>query len=149
MSIDKAELRRLAKEAGAQIEQWSTVPKLDGLFHMTPEQLEKFAALLLDAKEREIERLGIKVTALLDQLVDLGGELREPELYEAEQLRKNSDRYKWLRNGTSGTRDARNRQSFDMPDPHPLGNIMQGSVAQHLDAAIDAAIASEQEKGKS
>lgn len=48
-------------------------------------------------------------------------------------------RYRWLRRHTRGTRDTRGRQEFELPDPHPIGNIMQGSVAQHLDAAIDAA----------
>lgn len=55
----------------------------------------------LDAKEREIARLGTKVDALLDQLCDLGGELREPELFEAQQLRKDATRYRRLRDDKS------------------------------------------------
>lgn len=54
-------------------------------------------------------------------------------------LEADAERYRWLRHGTAGVRDSRGRMEFDLPDPHPLGNIMQGSVAQHLDAAIDAA----------
>ena len=49
-------------------------------------------------------------------------------------------RYRWLREGTSGESRSRGRAEFDMPCPSPIGNIMQGSVAQHLDKAIDAEI---------
>jgi hypothetical protein len=55
------------------------------------------------------------------------------------QLREDAERYRWLRAWTTGQSDARGRQAFALPDPHPLGNIMRGSVSQHLDAAIDAA----------
>jgi hypothetical protein len=58
-------------------------------------------------------------------------------------LEADANRYRWLRDNTHGEADARGRQQFVMPDPHPQANIMRGSVAQHLDAAIDAAIASE------
>lgn len=62
---------------------------------------------------------------------------------EIEALRADAERYRWLRAKTTGYEESRGRQSFDLPDPHPLGNIMRGSVAQHLDAAIDAAITKE------
>lgn len=54
---------------------------------------------------------------------------------------KDAERYRWLRANTRGQSDRRGRQEFEMPDPHPVANIMQGSVAQHLDKAIDAAMA--------
>lgn len=57
---------------------------------------------------------------------------------ELDTLRKDAERYRWLRANTHGEQDARGRQEFCMPDPHPQANIMRGSVAQHLDAAIDA-----------
>ena len=61
-------------------------------------------------------------------------------LYSAElaALRKDAERYRWLRANTHGEQDGRGRQEFCMPDPCPRANIMRGSVAQHLDAAIDA-----------
>ena len=62
---------------------------------------------------------------------------------ELEALRKDAERYRWLRAETSGIADARGRQEFVFPDPHPLDNILRGSVAQHLDAAIGAAMAKE------
>ena len=57
---------------------------------------------------------------------------------ELEALRKDAERYRWLRANTHGEKDRRGRQEFCMPDPCPRANIMRGSVAQHLDAAIDA-----------
>ena len=62
-------------------------------------------------------------------------------LDETEALRADAARYRWLRSQVRGKRDGRGRSEFDMPDPHPLGNIMQGSVAQHFDSSIDAEIA--------
>lgn len=53
--------------------------------------------------------------------------------------RVDAERYRWLRRHTTGQSDKRGRQEFALPDPHPLSNIMKGSVSQHLDAAIDAA----------
>ncbi len=46
-------------------------------------------------------------------------------------------RYDWIR---AHTRAGRTDGGFVfvLPDIEPLGNVMPGSVAQHLDAAIDA-----------
>lgn len=60
---------------------------------------------------------------------------------ELRELQEDAARYRWIRSNARGKVDGRGRQEFDLPDPHPLGNIMRGSVAQHLDAAIDSAIA--------
>lgn len=60
---------------------------------------------------------------------------------EIEALRADAARYQWIKSQTSASRDKRGRCEFEMPDPHPFGRIMQGSIAQHLDAAIDAALA--------
>lgn len=49
-------------------------------------------------------------------------------------------RYDYIRSNARGRVDGRGRQEFDLPDPYPLSDIMRGSVAQHLDAAIDAAL---------
>ncbi|PLC06353.1 hypothetical protein CY658_04790 [Variovorax sp. RO1] len=67
---------------------------------------------------------------------------------EIERLRGDAERYEWIRAHTTGHRDARRRMEFAFPDPHPIGNIMQGSVSQHLDAAIDQARATGGEKAK-
>lgn len=56
----------------------------------------------------------------------------------------NAERYRWLRARVRGERHlgTGHNQGFAFPsrfDLSPLGDIMRGSVAQHLDAAIDAA----------
>jgi hypothetical protein len=56
-------------------------------------------------------------------------------------------RYRWLRNRTSGQRNASGHGYFEFPKRpqlNPLRDLMRGSVAQHLDEAIDAAIAAKQ-----
>ena len=47
--------------------------------------------------------------------------------------------YRHLQRGLAGIRDG-NGLRFDMRFPKPVGNIMQGSVAQHLKNAIEAEI---------
>lgn len=64
---------------------------------------------------------------------------RDAARAEVEALREDAERYRWLRLHTIGKADPRGRQEFELPDPHPRGDIMRGSVAQHLDAAIDSA----------
>ena len=59
----------------------------------------------------------------------------------AMQADPDAARYRWLRRGTRGVRvSSRVLAKFDMPCAPPVGDIMQGSIAQHLDAAIDAEI---------
>lgn len=59
-----------------------------------------------------------------------------------DRLEADAARYQWIRHRTGGTRNpASGEQSFAFPTRlglPPLGNIMQGSIAGHLDAAIDA-----------
>lgn len=59
-------------------------------------------------------------------------------------LEQDAERYRWLRVRVSGHRAVSSARpaTFAFPGPMlltPLGDIMRGSVAQHLDAAIDAA----------
>jgi hypothetical protein len=61
-------------------------------------------------------------------------------------LEGDAGRYRWLREHVSGHRAVSSARpaTFAFPGPMvltPLGDIMRGSVAQHLDAAIDAALA--------
>ena len=63
----------------------------------------------------------------------------------ASEYAKNAERYCWLRARVSGHRALGSARpaTFAFPGTMalpPLGDIMIGSVAQHLDAAIDAAI---------
>lgn len=44
------------------------------------------------------------------------------------------------------SRDRRGHAEFVFPWPLPLGNIMQGSVAEHLDNSIDAEIRLERQR---
>jgi hypothetical protein len=49
-------------------------------------------------------------------------------------------RWRWLRSKVSGGYSTPGSPaSFQLPLIRPVGNIMKGSVAQHLDAAVDAA----------
>ncbi len=68
-------------------------------------------------------------------------EKRQALFAHAVALEKDAARYRWLRTHTHGERDAAGRAEFCMPNPMPRSNIMRGSVAQHLDAAIDADMA--------
>ena len=68
---------------------------------------------------------------------------------ELERLRADAARYRWLRHRTAGLRDNEGRQYFSFPSMfglRPVGDLMRGSVGQHLDAAIDAAMADTQPK---
>jgi hypothetical protein len=63
---------------------------------------------------------------------------------ERDALREDAERYRWLRTRVSGHRAVGSGRpaTFAFPGPldlPPIGDIMRGSVAQHLDAAIDAA----------
>lgn len=63
--------------------------------------------------------------------------------YELEAMRKDAERYRWLQYRTGGFKDNEGRQYFSFPSRFglpPVTNIMQGSVGQHLNAAIDEAI---------
>lgn len=57
-------------------------------------------------------------------------------------LVRDAERYRWLRNWTRGAYGIDSNPAFILPHvPTVLDqNIMSGSVAQHLDNAIDAAI---------
>jgi len=77
---------------------------------------------------------------LRQELADAWGQM----LAEREgiaRLRKDAERYNWLQRRTCGLRDNSGRQYFGFPSMFglpPVGNVMMGSVGQHLDAAIDA-----------
>jgi hypothetical protein len=61
---------------------------------------------------------------------------------EVERLRADAERYLWLRHRIGGSHTFNGKQCFAFPTGFqlpPVGNIFQGSVAQHLDAAIDQA----------
>ena len=62
---------------------------------------------------------------------------------EIESLRKDAERYRKLRARVRGERrcGTGKNQEFAFPSRFelpPLGDVMRGSVAQHLDAALDA-----------
>ena len=50
-----------------------------------------------------------------------------------------AERYRYIRQHVHGENYGLTSQCFVFDWPTPLSNIMHGSVAQHLDAAIDAA----------
>ena len=58
----------------------------------------------------------------------------------SDELRADAGRYRHLRQFTSAGRNTVGRQIFVLPYVSPAGlDLFHGSVAQHLDAAIDAA----------
>jgi hypothetical protein len=61
----------------------------------------------------------------------------EAELREA---RRSAERYRWLQARVFADRGRRGMAYFGLPLPRPVNNPMFGSVAQHFDEAIDAAI---------
>lgn len=66
---------------------------------------------------------------------------------EIERLRADAERYRYIRNWTRGEQNHNGRkQQFNFDFPKPLSNVMQGSVSQHLDAAIDASRAPAQKE---
>jgi len=69
--------------------------------------------------------------------------VQQPE--QPADLVRDAARYRWLRNWTRGAYGIDSNPAFILPHvPTMLDqNIMSGSVAQHLDNAIDAAIAAE------
>jgi len=69
--------------------------------------------------------------------------VQQPE--QPTDLVRDAARYRWLRNWTRGAYGIDSNPAFILPHvPTMLDqNIMSGSVAQHLDNAIDAAIAAE------
>jgi len=53
-------------------------------------------------------------------------------------VQRDAARYQWLRSWTRGERFAKPRFALPSILPAPGADILHGSVAQHLDAAIDA-----------
>ena len=68
---------------------------------------------------------------------------------EVEQSKRDAERYKFFRNKTAGI-DGSERgqpdQYFSFPYIPPVSDLMKGSMGQHIDEAIDAAMSAE--KGK-
>jgi hypothetical protein len=87
-----------------------------------------------EAAIRWISEAQSALTAQAATIAQLEARLREAEA--------DVRRYQYIQRWTRGERNHNGRkQQFNFDFPPPLGNVMQGSVAQHLDAAIDAAIA--------
>ena len=57
-----------------------------------------------------------------------------------ELLRKDAERYQYLRRWVRGETDLYTKQKTIHFFINPVGDVMKGSVAQHLDEAIDAAV---------
>lgn len=63
-------------------------------------------------------------------------------LAELEGIRRDAERYRWLRHRTGAVRAPNGIQEFKFPALWDTeANLLKGSVAQHLDAAIDANLA--------
>jgi hypothetical protein len=82
------------------------------------------------------------VAALLKVHASIALDQRLSSAADAQALR-DAERYRWLRYRTKGLLEAAGAQYFAFPyrfDLPPVGDLMRGSVAQHLDNAIDAAL---------
>lgn len=106
------------------------------------DEVERKADATLLARCAELQRIAEVANAMVgksrDQIESQAKRIAELEA-EVAALRLDAGRYRWIRNGTSGERFVSGIQAFVFPAIKPVGNIMRGSVAQHLDEAIDAA----------
>lgn len=70
-------------------------------------------------------------------------------LAELEARGKDAERYDYIRALTRGARDLSGKEMFVLPSIQPAqgSNIMRGSVAQHLDSAIDTALSKGAQEG--
>jgi hypothetical protein len=59
---------------------------------------------------------------------------------EADGLRRDAERYRYLQGFVFADRGRRGPPYFGLPLPRPVSDPMRGSVAEHFDAAIDTAI---------
>lgn len=112
------------------------------------------AAERIERAERERDNASLRLTQIsLDLDRAWSGQrllYNTPEGLQAQQAEarlrerdEDAERYRWLRSRVQGQRDelAPQGQDFVLEPPNvmPGQNIMQGSVAEHLDNAIDAA----------
>ena len=116
--------------------------------------LMRQAAALLRSQAKEIERLkrSVHIEETERDKVEYERDTLRILLVAAEReneaLRRDAERYRWLRRKTSGHRSDGGAQHFGFPTGiclPPVGNIMKGAVCQHLDAAIDAAMRQEEQ----
>ena len=110
----------------------------DGLNDLTLSNMRKKLGLPEHCAER-------KILCAIDELLAT----RPPE--QPTDLVRDAERYRWLRNWTRGAYGIDSNPAFILPHvPIPTvpdQNIMCGSLAQHLDNAIDAAIERDKLKG--
>ena len=100
-----------------------------------------------DDLRKEVERLAESARQTEDEfcqqkiLKALTAE-RDDLRKEVEASRADAGRYRWIRTHTMGERDDLRVPQFYLPSVETLPgvNIMRGSVAEHLDAAVDAAM---------
>lgn len=100
------------------------------------------AQLVLDEMKATAEA-GLVACVTCGQPVESGpgasGE--RPEAADGGQMARDAGRYRWLRRFTAAGRNSMQRQQFVFPYVSPAGlDLFHGSVAQHLDAAIDASM---------
>jgi hypothetical protein len=100
------------------------------------DQVRAYAAAAVAAA---LEQQAAEIERLRDALGYTQGQTNQA-VTENEALRKGAERYEWIRAGTSAGRDSQGFQQFNLPFLVPQDNLMRGSVAQHLDKAIDAAM---------
>lgn len=76
-----------------------------------------------------------------DRERQLCAEIEALKLYVA-KLEPDAMRYRWLQHKTRGVYGVTSDQEFVLPHVHRVAgqDLMRGSVAQHLDKAIDAAM---------
>lgn len=77
---------------------------------------------------RQLRDMRTALDAALDVVIDLGGEVREPEMDDARRLRRDAERYRWLRNRLPGS-------------AYRIAGVIYSEGGAGVDAAVDAAMA--------
>jgi len=134
---------------------------------MTPGQKKRAQQILrrfeqADPLPLQVNNAAVDMAAMLQELID-APEPEQPNQSEQHlemvnapapsvpdvDLVRDAERYRWLRDWTRGAYGIDSNPAFILPHvPTMLDqNIMSGSVAQHLDNAIDAAIERDKLKG--
>jgi hypothetical protein len=109
---------------------------------MTADQIKALVAILReDARcvdKHFNSRIGDRIENAADAL--------EALTLENQRLRVDAERYRYLEGFVFADRRRRGPAYFGLPLPRPVSDPMQGSVAEHFGAAIDAARSQSEEK---